>query len=148
MENTAGWSFTEFSLQEYDALDKNAECFMFDSRYKSKEYHKNRYFLHPMYKYRFYALKQNDTIKAIMVLRESPANGGNCLRLVEYIGDYNYLANVKGSVNDLLREKNYEYMESDPDTYMSNGPALSGVFEVGIRGNHIERFFGSYWWDL
>ncbi len=43
--------------------------------------------------------------------------------------------------------KNYEYMESDPDMYMSNGPALSGVFAVGIRGNHIERFFGSYWWD-
>ena len=44
-------------------------------------------------------------------------------------------------------KKNKEYMESDPDKYMSAGPALSGVFEVGIRGNHIERFFGSYWWD-
>ena len=43
--------------------------------------------------------------------------------------------------------KNYEYMESDPEEYMSNGPALSGVFEVGINGNHIDRFFGSYWWD-
>lgn len=111
LENTDGWSFSELSLQEYDALDKNSECFMFDSRYKSKEYHKNRYFVHPMYKYHFYALKLNDAVKAIMVLRESPANGGNCIRLVEYIGDYSYLANVKGSVNELLREKNYEYMD-------------------------------------
>ena len=43
--------------------------------------------------------------------------------------------------------KNLDYMENDPDTYMSSGPALSGVFEVGITGNHIDRFFGSYWWD-
>ncbi len=44
-------------------------------------------------------------------------------------------------------KKNLEYMENDPDKYMSNGPALSGVFEVGINGGHIDRFFGCYWWD-
>lgn len=43
--------------------------------------------------------------------------------------------------------KNLDYMENDPDAYMSSGPALSGVFEVGITGNHIDRFLGSYWWD-
>ena len=109
--NIDGWALIELSLPEYDALDKNSECFMVNSRYKSKEYYKNRYFLHPMYKYLFYALEKNNSVKAIMVLRESPANGGNCVRLVEYIGDYNYLENVKGSVNELLCEKGYEYMD-------------------------------------
>lgn len=109
--NETDWTLSALSLQEYDALDKNSEYFMFDSRYKSKKYYENRYFLHPMYNYHFYALKRNDAVKAIMVLRESPANGGNCIRLVEYIGDYNYLSNVKGSVNELLSEKNYEYMD-------------------------------------
>lgn len=109
--NTTGWDLKELALAEYDSLDKNVECFMFDSRYKTKEYHRNRYFLHPMYKYHFYGLIQNDEVKAIMILRESPANGGNCIRLVEFVGDYAYLEHVKGSVNELLVSKNYEYMD-------------------------------------
>ena len=24
---------------------------------------------------------------------------------------------------------------------------LQGVFEVGITGDHIDSFYGSYWWD-
>lgn len=43
--------------------------------------------------------------------------------------------------------RNFELMQSDPDTYMANGPALSGVFEVSVTGSHIDRFYGSYWWD-
>lgn len=43
--------------------------------------------------------------------------------------------------------RNYELSQNDPDTYIAEGPALSGVFEVGINGEHIDRFFGSYWWD-
>ena len=38
-------------------------------------------------------------------------------------------------------------MEEDPDGYSTNGMPLTGVFEVGINGSHIDRFFGSYWWD-
>ena len=26
-------------------------------------------------------------------------------------------------------------------------PALVGIFDVGVMGNHIDRFYGSYWWD-
>ncbi len=44
-------------------------------------------------------------------------------------------------------QRNCEYKETDPDKYIPEGPALSGVFEAGLRGNHIDRFFGSYWWD-
>ena len=28
-----------------------------------------------------------------------------------------------------------------------HGPALKGVFEVSITGDHIDKFYGSYWWD-
>ena len=33
------------------------------------------------------------------------------------------------------------------DEYKAQGGALMGVFEVSITGNHIDSFFGSYWWD-
>ncbi|MCR4656095.1 MAG: SPOR domain-containing protein [Lachnospiraceae bacterium] len=43
--------------------------------------------------------------------------------------------------------QNNKLMNSDPDKYMSEGPALQGVFEVSITGDHIDRFYGCYWWD-
>ncbi len=43
--------------------------------------------------------------------------------------------------------RNYKLMNEDVDQYMMNGPALSGVFEVGIRDNKITTYYGSYWWD-
>ncbi|MBQ6967455.1 MAG: hypothetical protein IJP84_06090 [Lachnospiraceae bacterium] len=61
---------------------------------------------------------------------------------MEFFGNYE-----KGDSPLKWYKRNLELMEKDPDKYMSNGPALSGIFEVGITGDHIDRFFGSYWWD-
>ena len=44
-------------------------------------------------------------------------------------------------------KRNYELMNEDPDMYLMYGPALSGVFEVGLSGNNITTYYGSYWWD-
>ncbi len=51
--------------------------------------------------------------------------------------------------NSVLKwfNNNDKLMKSDPDEYMSEGPALQGVFEVSITGDHIDKFYGSYWWD-
>ena len=43
--------------------------------------------------------------------------------------------------------RNYELMNEDTDRYLMNGPALSGVFEVGIEDDMITTYYGSYWWD-
>ncbi|WP_026523469.1 SPOR domain-containing protein [Butyrivibrio sp. MB2005] len=43
--------------------------------------------------------------------------------------------------------KNDELAKEDADSYSSGGPALLGVFDVAITGDHIDRFYGSYWWD-
>ena len=43
--------------------------------------------------------------------------------------------------------KNIEYAKRDYDAYSMYGPALIGVFDVTITGDHIDRFYGSYWWD-
>lgn len=42
---------------------------------------------------------------------------------------------------------NNELLETDTDAYLANGPALSGVFEISITDDHIDSFYGSYWWD-
>ena len=43
--------------------------------------------------------------------------------------------------------RNYELKNEDIDQYLMYGPALSGVFEVGIEDNRITKYYGSYWWD-
>jgi hypothetical protein len=43
--------------------------------------------------------------------------------------------------------KNDELARNDPDSYSQYGPALIGVFDVSITGDHIDRFYGCYWWD-
>ena len=43
--------------------------------------------------------------------------------------------------------RNYDLMKEDTEQYLMNGPALSGVFEVGIKDNKITTYYGSYWWD-
>ncbi len=43
--------------------------------------------------------------------------------------------------------RNYDLMKEDTDQYLMYGPALSGVFEVGIKDNKITKYYGSYWWD-
>ena len=35
----------------------------------------------------------------------------------------------------------------DTEEYQAQGGALMGVFEVDITGNHVDKFYGSYWWD-
>ncbi len=43
--------------------------------------------------------------------------------------------------------RNYKLMHDDPDQYLQYGPALSGIFEVGLDKNKITTYYASYWWD-
>lgn len=43
--------------------------------------------------------------------------------------------------------ENRKLLDEDPDKYMERGPALKGVFDASITGNHVDAFYGSYWMD-
>ncbi len=53
----------------------------------------------------------------------------------------------KGDTPYMWFTRNYEYLNNNADAYIANGPALLGVFEVGLDGNRITDYYGSYWWD-
>jgi hypothetical protein len=44
-------------------------------------------------------------------------------------------------------KKNLELYRKDPNGYSAEGMPLQGVFDVDCTGDHIDRFYGSYWWD-
>ena len=105
------YALAEVSASDYEKISEKSKIFDLAKPYKSKLYYLNRYFKHPYYKYRCFSIKQNDAIKSIFFVRESPANGSNCLRLVEYVGDYADLSNVRGSINKLLESGCYEFID-------------------------------------
>ena len=111
LKDVAAWFLTKCELTDYEKLSGNESVFESVRWYKSKCYYENRYFKHPFYNYECYVIKQVKEIKAFFFVRESPANGANCLRLVEYVGDYATLQNVQKSIANLLEKKTCEFMD-------------------------------------
>ncbi len=62
--------------------------------------------------------------------------------------DMQFFGNVEdGDTPYEWMERNLRLLKDDPDRYQAEGPALNGVFEVGLDGNRITRYYGSCWWD-
>lgn len=60
----------------------------------------------------------------------------------EFFGNYE-----KGDTPYEWILRNYKFMSEDMDKYLSNGPALAGVFEISLENSKITAYYGSYWWD-
>ena len=105
------WSIKYISKNEYDTLDPAAVPFTKISKYKSKQFYVNRYFLHPIYNYEMIAIQKNKTVSSILIVRECKADDRKCLRIVDYIGDVGDLAHITYELRQLMKNKNYEYID-------------------------------------
>ena len=145
LRDADGWSLTKLEFADYEKLSENDVAFESVKSYKSKLYYENRYLKHPFYKYECYAVKQGDEIKSHFFVRESPANDSNCLRLIEYVGDYTVLQNVQGSIANLLEGKKCEYMDiitsNTSDELMQNANFINKAIDSSIViPNYFEPF--------
>ena len=41
----------------------------------------------------------------------------------------------------------YKKVMKKPADEFLMGPPIMGVFDISITGNHIDKYYGSYWWD-
>ena len=90
--------------------------------YKSPEYFNKRYFKHPYYKYHILVKAKN--ANSILVYRIVKANGGSCIRIMDFLGDekeFKELTNYL--INKMLKEK-HEYVD---------------IYEVGIENELLEN---------
>lgn len=90
--------------------------------YKSPEYFNKRYFKHPYYKY--HILVKSKNANSILVYRIVKANGGSCIRIMDFLGDekeFNELTNYL--IDKMLKEK-HEYVD---------------IYEVGIEDEILEN---------
>lgn len=96
---------TEFEkLDEMDLLNSM-------NRYKSKKYYINRFFKHPMYEYRFLAIKEEDSTKLVLTARVCTVNEFSCLRIVDCIGDISVLKNVTHALQKYMENEDLEYID-------------------------------------
>lgn len=81
-----------------------------------------------------------DMIEATLVVDKDTVFDKTCD--MQFFGNYRQGDSVLEWFN-----YNKELMETDVDKYMEKGPALKGVFEVSITGNHVDSFYSCSWWD-
>ena len=120
-------SVDDFYIADKPAINKNAivneeyviECIEdvpegFDSYYyplKNSEYIRNRYILHPFYKYRLLCIYKNNKPIVIWVVRLIDVDDHKCLRLVDMIGNLEAVSNIEGNIQDILRDYSAEYID-------------------------------------
>lgn len=78
---------------------------------KDLDYLHYRYFNHPVYTYEILGIYEGDSLLSFWIGREQKMNGRVCLRLVDYFGPDNHIAQCGSSLNDFLIEQNYEYID-------------------------------------
>lgn len=114
----------KIEIEEYLKIPETSDVFKCYSLYKSKEYYVNRFFKHPVYTYEFLAIKERENVKAILVARRCGDGTCECLRIVDYIGEIEYMSSIKHQLQKYLQDNELEYVD---------------FVEVGLDGNELNK---------
>lgn len=79
--------------------------------YKGPQYIEKRYFNHPIYCYRSFIIKSADNQTNLVIGREVKAEGSKVFRIVDYVGDTNYIDDIGMLSENLLSLGEYEYID-------------------------------------
>lgn len=96
--------------------------------YKSSSYFKKRFFKHPIYKYNNYAIYEKNDIKGIIFTRNLYFEKSSAIRIVDFVGDIQYIGKIRKHLDKLLIESNAEYIEL-PCSGLNNDIISNGGWE-------------------
>lgn len=113
--------------------------------YKEEWYVRKRYFEHPIYEYRVFGVGEKDgSCEMFFVLRHEPCNGGIALRLVDVVGNIEYIKYVTGYLDELMAETNAEYVDIYEVGVLKDNLLEAGWLPVESSGNIIPNYFAPY----
>lgn len=112
----------------FDALLPD-EYLMLSVPEKDKNYLKHRYFEHPVYDYFALGIREENRYPAFLICREVAFNGAKILKIVNFIGEEQYLAYIREPTEQFIKESGYEYI----DFY------LYGIDENFLREGGFEK---------
>lgn len=101
---------------------------MYINKYKSIGYYVNRFLKHPLYKYQIYLVKELNDPRLILFTRECTHNNNRCLRIVDFIGNFDKLGNIYHQLQDILKKNRYEYID-----FINVGLDSDIIKKVGFR---------------
>jgi len=98
---------TESSLKNLDT----SNLYLHQTPIKSDIYIKNRFFVHPVYKYKVYAIFKKGRLQALCALRPILHEGVTVLRIVDFIGPNEAFALLSDFILGMLEEYDAEYID-------------------------------------
>ena len=111
--------------------------------YKSPEYFNKRYFNHPYYKY--HVLVKTINAKSILVYRIVKANGGSCIRIMDFLGNEEEFKELANYLMDKMLKEKHEYVDIY-ETGIEDSILLNSGFtertekDTNIIPNYFEPF--------
>ena len=115
------------------------------SAFKTIEYFKKRFILHPFYNYELYGIYLNRSLRAVIATRIAEHNGSRVLRVVDFIGETSVLGECGSAFQKLMAERCLEYMDFWQYGISSEVLVVAGFHKVDPTGelicpNYFEPF--------
>lgn len=104
--------YSIFIFKKIDFLKKNLNLKKFQKLFlKNIDYYIKKYQNHPIYNYEFYLIRKKNKFLGFFIGRICKFTNRKALRFVEYFGSLKEIKNIKFNLYNLLKEKNYEYLD-------------------------------------
>lgn len=109
--------------------------------YRDERYILHRYWEHPVYEYQYFAIMNEEECKGLLIGRELDVCGTQCFRIVDFYGEANELRYIGNELDNIMKKKNYEYID-----FCNFGIAPSLMREAGFEivgqdSNIIPHYF-------
>lgn len=138
---------TQFALNRLETVSEiNPIIFEQKERYPYKDrwYIQKRYFEHPVYQYQLLGFGSG-TDSAVVVLRMVQHQNVKILRIVDFLGNHNTLANIGLALDQLMKSEHCEYMDFfnfgiPPEMMQRAGFKLRDENDQNVIPNYFEPF--------
>lgn len=106
-----------YKLIKIEDFDELAKIFKFEDYkhirpYKDAWCIKHRYYENTGYEYDVYGIfNEQNECNAFIVFREIEQNGRKIVKIIDYVGEDNELRFCGKAINDIIKEKGYEYID-------------------------------------
>lgn len=127
-------------------IDYSRAVFHSYKPYKDIDYVVRKYFHNIAYQYQVWAIREgNEVVDAILVTKKVEVESGKALRIVDFLGDENKLAQCGAAIDQLLKKNDYEYVDFyeyglKEETLKDLGMVLKDESDTNIIPNYFEPF--------
>ena len=141
-------NYTLVKVETFDEVEKIVDDTVLKKKkpFKNLRYLKERYFMHPIYKYDAYAIYDAEgKSRALFILREVECNGSKMAKIVDFLGEDKELAHISQPLDELIRNRQYEFIDFychglEHEIMTQAGFSLRDEKDENIIPNYFEPF--------